>query len=167
MWKKYLGIKEQSHQTGTGSNGSCPLLWRQQCLQNELSLDLLYVPGFSKLTINLLLNPVGGDTHAARLSIPGLDGFADLELPFPPVLINLHKGKFNAFAVHLQHSRFSKRHGVKMPQRRSSRLLHIAQFLENGCPRPQAFQCVGSGTGLPVTGLIQPSVSGRQIAAPS
>jgi hypothetical protein len=47
---------------------------------------------------------VGGDAHEARLSIPGLDSFADLEPPFPPVLINLHKGKFNAFAVHLQPS---------------------------------------------------------------
>jgi len=45
---------------------------------------------------------VGGNAHEARLSIPGLDPFADLEPPFPPVLVNLHKGKFNAFAVHLQ-----------------------------------------------------------------
>jgi hypothetical protein len=36
-----------------------------------------------------------------------------------------------------------------------------------GCPRPKAFQWVGSGTSSPVAGSIQSSVSGRQIATPS
>jgi hypothetical protein len=62
----------------------------------------IQVAGFLKLTVNLLLNPVNSNAHEARLSIPGIDRFADLEPPFPPVLVNLHKGKFNAFAVHLQ-----------------------------------------------------------------
>jgi hypothetical protein len=60
------------------------------------------VPGFFKLKVNLPLNPIGSDAHETRLSIPRLNGFADLELPFPPVLINLHEGKFNALAIHLQ-----------------------------------------------------------------
>jgi hypothetical protein len=70
----------------------------------EAALDCLriQITRFVKLTVNLLLNPVGSYAHEARLSIPGLDGFADLEPPCPPVLIDLHKGKFNAFAVHLQ-----------------------------------------------------------------
>ena len=41
----------------------------------------------------------------------------------------------------------------------------------DGCPRPVAFQCVGFGTAVPLTGSIQPSglsvVAGRQIALPS
>jgi hypothetical protein len=55
-------------------------------------------------TVNLLLNPVGGHAHETRLSSAGLDGFADLESPFPPLLIKLTKSKLNAFAVHLQPS---------------------------------------------------------------
>jgi hypothetical protein len=90
---------------------------------------------------------VRGNALEARLSIPGLDRFADLEPPFPPVLVNLHKGKFNAFAVHLQplySSRYAmvfaglvfywsvigEQHTMITPQRRSSRMLNVAQSLE-------------------------------------
>jgi hypothetical protein len=62
------------------------------------------VLGFFKLSVNLLLNPVGGHAHEARLGIPGLDSFADLEPPFPAVLIKLTKSKNNAFTIHLQTS---------------------------------------------------------------
>jgi hypothetical protein len=44
---------------------------------------------------------VGGHADEAGLSIAGLDGFADLELPLPAALINLPEGKFNAFVVHI------------------------------------------------------------------
>jgi hypothetical protein len=47
---------------------------------------------------------MGGHAHETCLRVAGPDGFADLELPIPPVLIYLANGKFNALAVHLQRS---------------------------------------------------------------
>jgi hypothetical protein len=78
---------------------------------------------------------MGGHAHETCLRVAGSDGFADLD------------GKFNALAVHLQlldspalpWSVIGEQRMMIVPQRRSSRLFNIAQFLENGCPRPVAF----------------------------
>jgi hypothetical protein len=121
------------------------------------------VPGFFKLTVNLLLHPVGGHAHEACLSIPGLDSFADLKLPFPPVLINLLQGELNALMIPsgagrieraywgncrrtsvnsamvfagpvFYRSAISKRHVMNMPQRRPPRLFNICSIFRKWVP---------------------------------
>lgn len=94
-----------------------------------MSVDLLggQVPGFFQLTVNLLLNSVGGHAHETCLSIPCLDSIADLEPPFPPVLINLLQGKFNALAVH---SKPSILPAIKLGRKRAQDLFKTEQLLK-------------------------------------
>jgi len=75
------------------------------------------VPQLFELTVDLLLNSVGGHADEARPGTTGLDDFADLESPFPPALINLPKGEFNAFVVHRQPSGVRLRDQAKPEQR--------------------------------------------------
>jgi hypothetical protein len=61
---------------------------------------LSHVALFPELAVNPLLNSVGGHAHEAGLGLASGGGFADLKTPFPQSRLNLHKGKFNAPAVH-------------------------------------------------------------------
>jgi hypothetical protein len=45
---------------------------------------------------------VGGEALEICFRFAGRNGFADLETPLPHARLNLHKGKFDAPAVHLQ-----------------------------------------------------------------
>ena len=56
--------------------------------------------GLLELTVNPLLNSVGGQPHNLRVGFARRLAFADLESPYPQIRLNLHKGKFNALAVH-------------------------------------------------------------------
>jgi hypothetical protein len=79
-----------------------------------------------KLKVNPLLSTVGGPAQEMRLGLTGRHGFADLELPFPQARLDLKKGEFDAFAVHLWSSESRRNH---RRQRRGTGLFKKEQVL--------------------------------------